>query len=48
MQPELFQGRGVFLKLADFDKHILKTQEKKASQGKTLENVPRDTLKTIF
>ena len=35
-QPELFQGRGGFVKLGHFDKHFIKKSRKKAQQGKTL------------
>ena len=46
-QPEIFQGRGGFVKSGQFDKiFIKKTQEKKALQGKIWEFFLLDTLKT--
>ena len=33
-QPEIFQGRKRFVELGHFDKNFVKTQEKKAPQGK--------------
>ena len=47
-QPEIFQGRGGFLKLGYFNKHFLKKSRKKAPQQKILELLVRNTLKTIF
>ena len=46
-QPEIFQGRGGFVKLGHFDKLFVKNQ-KKAPQGKILELFLLDTLKTTF
>ena len=47
-QPEIFQGRGGFLKLRHFDKHFIKKVKKKGPLGKTLEFFLLDTLKTTF
>ena len=47
-QPDIFQGRGGFLKLGHFDKHFIKKPRKKAPQGKILEFFLLDTLKTTF
>ena len=47
-QPEIFQGRGGFVKLGHFDKHFIKKLRKKAPQGKILEFFLLDTLKTTF
>ena len=47
-QPEIFQGRGGFVKLGHFDKHVIKKLRKKAPQGKDLEFFLLDTLKTTF
>ena len=47
-QPELFLGRGGFVKLGHFNKYFIKNSIKKASQGKILEFFLLDTLKTIF
>ena len=47
-QPEIFQSRGGFVKLAHFDKHVIKKSRKKAPQEKNLEFIPLDTLKTTF
>ena len=48
VQPEIFQGRGSFVKLGHFDKHFIKKSRKKAPQGKILEFFLLDTLKTTF
>ena len=34
-QPEIFQGRGCFVKLGHFDKHFIKKSRKKGPAGKT-------------
>ena len=47
-QPEIFKGRKGLVELGHFDKHFVKTQEKKVSQGKILEFFLLDTLKTTF
>ena len=47
-QPEIFQGRGGFVKLGHFDKHFFKNSRRKALQGKILEFFLSDTLKTAF
>ena len=47
-QPEIFQGRGGFVKLGHFDKHFIKKSRKTAPQGKILEFSHLDTLKTTF
>ena len=47
-QPEIFQGRGGFVKLGHFDKHFIKTLGKQAPQGKILEFFLLDTLKITF
>ena len=47
-QPEIFQSRGCFVELGHFDKLFVKTQEKRALQGKILEFSLLDTLKTTF
>ena len=47
-QPEIFQGRGDFLKLGHFDKHFIKNTRKKAPQRKISEFFLLDTLKTTF
>ena len=47
-QPEIFQGRGGFVKLGHFDKYFNKKSRKKAPQGKCLEFFLLDTLKTTF
>ena len=46
-QPEIFQGRGGFLKLGHFDKHYIKKSRKKA-QRKMLEFFLLDTLRTFL
>ena len=33
MQPEIFQGRGVFVEPGHFDEHFVKSTRKKALQG---------------
>ena len=33
-QPELFQGRGGFMELGHFDKHLIKKTRKKGPAGK--------------
>ena len=48
VQPEIFQGRGGFMKLGHFDKNFIKKSRKKAPQGKILEFFILDTLKTTF
>ena len=47
-QPEIFQGRGGFVKLGHFDKHFIKKSGKKSTQGKILEFFSLDTLKITF
>ena len=47
-QPEIFQGRGGFMKLGHFDKHFIKKSRKKVPHGKYLKFFPLDTLKTTF
>ena len=47
-QPEIFQGRGGFVKLGHFDKNFIKKSRKKVPQGKKLEFFLLDTLKTTF
>ena len=47
-QPEIFQGRGGFVKLRHFDKHFVKNSRKKGPAGKILEFFLTDTLKTTF
>ena len=47
-QPEIFPGRGGFVKLGHFDKHFIKKSRKKAPQGKILELFFLDTLKTTL
>ena len=47
-QPEIFLGRGSFVKLGHFDKHFIKKPRKKAPQGKFLKFFLLDTLKTTF
>ena len=42
MQPDVFQGRGCFVKLRHFDKHFVKNTQKQA--GKILEFFLLDTL----
>ena len=47
VQPEILQGRGVFVESRHFDKYFVKkTQEKKTPQGKFWEFLLLDTLKT--
>ena len=48
MQPEIFQGRGGFVKLRHFNKHFTKTSRKKSPKGKLLEFFLLDTFKTTF
>ena len=48
VQPEIFQGRGGFVKLGHFNKHFIKKSRKKAPQRKILEFFLLDTLKTTF
>ena len=47
-QPEIFQGRGGFVELGQFDTLFVKNTRKKAPQGKMLELFLLDTLKTTF
>ena len=47
-QPEIFQGRGGFVKLEHVDKHFAKNSRKKDSAGKKLEFFLLDTLKITF
>ena len=47
-QPEIFQGRGGFVKLGHFDKHFIKKARKKAPQRKILDFFLLDTPKTTF
>ena len=44
-QPEIFQGRGGFVKLGHFNKHFIKKSRKKAPQGNILEFFLLDILK---
>ena len=44
-QPEIFQGRGGFVKLGHFD---IEKSRKNAPQGKVLEFFLLDNLKTAF
>ena len=46
--PEIFQGRGGFMKLGHFDKHFFKKSRKKAPQGNISEFFLLDTLKITF
>ena len=46
-QGEIFQSREGFVKVGHFDKHFIKP-ELKALQGKILEFIPLNTLKTTF
>ena len=48
VQPEIFLGRGGFVKLGHFDKHFLKKWRKNATQGNILEFFLLDTFKTAF
>ena len=47
-QPEIFQGRGDFVKLGHFNKHFIKKSRKKTPQEKIFEFFLLDTLKTTF
>ena len=47
-EPEIFQGRGGFVDFGYFDKHFVKTQEKKGSTGNNFEFFLLDILKTTF
>ena len=47
-QPDIFQGRGGFVKLGHFDTHFIKNSIKKGPAGKIWEFFLLDTLKTIF
>ena len=47
-QPEIYQGRGGFVKLGHFDKNFIKKSRKKAPQEKTLEFFLSDALKTTL
>ena len=47
-KPDIFQCRGIFVKLGHFDKHFIKKSRKKARQGKILEFFLLDTPKTTF
>ena len=47
-QPEIFQGRGGFVKLGRFDKYFIKKSRKKAPQRKISSFFLLDTLKTTF
>ena len=47
-QPEIFQGRGGFVKLAHFDKHFVKNSIKKGPEGKVSEFFLLATLKTTL
>ena len=47
-QPEIFQGKLVFMKLGHFDKHFVKKSRKKTRQRKILVFFLVDTLKTTF
>ena len=47
-QPDIFQGRGGFVKLGHFDKHFVKNSRKKGPAGKISEFFLLDTLKTTF
>ena len=47
VEPEIFQGKGSFVKLEHFNKHFVKnTRKKRAFQEKTLEFFHLDALKT--
>ena len=47
-QPEMFRGRGGFVKLRHFDKHFIKKSRKKVPPGKILKFFLLDTIKTTF
>ena len=47
-QPDIFQGRGGFVKLGHFDTHFIKNSIRKGPAGKIWEFFLLDTLKTIF
>ena len=48
-QPEMFQGRGGFVKLGHFDKYFIKKSRKKGSAGKNfVVFFLLDILKTIL
>ena len=47
-QPEMFQGRGSFVKLGHFDKLFVKNFGEKPSHGEIVEVFFLDTLKTKF
>ena len=47
-QPEIFQGRGDFLKLGHFNKYFVKKSRKNVPQEKNLEFFLIDTLETTF
>ena len=47
-QPEIFQGRGGFVELGQFDKDLVKNTKKKAPQGNILKIYDLDTVKTTF
>ena len=49
VQPEIFQGRGGFVKLGRFDKHFIQKSRKKVPQAKKIWSFFfLDTLKTTF
>ena len=48
VQPEIFQGRGDFVKLGHFNKHFIKKSRKKAPKGKILEFFLLDVLKVTL
>ena len=48
MQPELFQGRRIFMEIGHFDKHFVKNTRKKRPNEKHLEYFLLDTMKTTF
>ena len=47
-QPNIFQGRGGFVKLGHLDKHFVKNSRKKGPVGKISEFFLLDTLKNTF
>ena len=47
-QPEIFEGRGGFVKLGHFDKDFIKKSRKKTPQGNILEFFLLYILKTTF
>ena len=47
-QPEIFQGKGGFVKLRHFDKYFIKFEEKRTHREKFWSFFLLDTLKTTF